>query len=100
MTRYMQPGFQDPNLYDVGIAIPKDQIQDLRVHSTTWHDRYGNDLFTSIPVKTTGGIAWYADLETIVHETTRMHARMEIDSIEALMLLAALLDKMMRDAGH
>jgi hypothetical protein len=100
MTQHIRPGFQDPDSYDVGVAISKSKIAGLRTGPVVWLDRYDNELFTSVPVKTTGGIAWYADLELVVHETTRMPQRMEIDSVEALMFLTGLLDKMMRDAGH
>lgn len=100
MTIFMNPGFQDSDSFDVGIAIPKSRINEVRTETVVWFDRYGNELFTSLPVKTTGGVEWNAQLAPIVHETTRMHFRVEISSIESLMFLAALLDKMMRDAGH
>ncbi|WP_276122693.1 hypothetical protein [Pararhizobium qamdonense] len=100
MTRYLHPGFQDPNSYDVGVAIPKDKISEVQQETVVWFDRYGNELFTSLPVRTTGGTKWNAQLAPIVHETTRLHFRIEIDSVEALMLLSGLLDKMMRDAGY
>ncbi|MBX5130787.1 hypothetical protein HJB53_30315 [Rhizobium lentis] len=100
MTKYMNPGYQDPNSYDVGVAIPKVKVKELQTETVVWFDRYGNELFTSRPVKTTGGIGYYADLSTVPHETTRLPFRIELESIEALMLLSGLLDKMMRDAGY